>query len=61
MTFQKFINEIHEYESDTFSAHGSRITWSEANKVAQEILANWFDKHIDGVTIDVFLDKVRGL
>ncbi len=52
---------ILDYESDTFSASGSQITVLEAEKVADEIIANWIDKYLDGVTINVFLDKVRGV
>ena len=59
--FQALIMEIKEYESDTFSASGSKITHQEAEKVANELIANWKDKYLDGVQIDVFLDKVRGI
>ena len=57
----QLINEILIYESDTFSAKGSEITQIEAQKVANEIIANWVSRYLDGNLIDVFLDKVRGL
>ncbi len=61
MKWIQFIDIIRDYESDTFSGSGSGISLAEAERVAEELLANWMDKHLDGVQIDVFLDKVRGL
>lgn len=61
MKWVQFIDVIRDYESDTFSASGSEISLAEAEKVAEELLANWTDKYLDGVSIDVFLDKVRGV
>ncbi len=57
----KLLQVLMAYESDTFSASGSKITKAEAKKVANELIADWIDTHLDGVSIDIFLDKVRGV
>ena len=48
---------IFYYESDTFSARGSRITRNEARKVANHIINNIIKNHLDGVTISTVLDE----
>ena len=57
--FEGFIEQIMEYESDTFSASASQITPDEARDVARVILAIWIDDHLDGVRIDAVLDGLR--
>lgn len=58
MKFKELVKEIMEYESDTFSAKGSKITKKEATIFAEKILDRAFER-VDGVSIDVFLDNYR--
>jgi hypothetical protein len=56
-------NAIFKYESDTFSASGSRITRTEARMVANRFVRNLVrngHQTFDGVWIDLMLDGVRG-
>ena len=56
-----FIEKIKAYESDTFSAKGTKITDDEAFEVANRILSNWIENHLDGTVISCQLLDVRDL
>lgn len=53
---------VRTYESDTFSAEGSRITKLEAVLTAISIAnsaMDWAEEHLDGLRISENLDTVR--
>lgn len=56
----KWVKGVLEYESDTFSASGSKITPKEAAAVVESIIESYFENHLDGVTISNKLDELRG-
>lgn len=58
MKWNDFVEEILTYESDTFSAEGSKITRIEAEQVAEKMLDS-FERHLDGVSIDAYLEEIR--
>ncbi len=53
------VRELMEYESDTFSATGSKITQLEAEQVADRLVKSWISKYLDGVSIAVLLEEFR--
>lgn len=57
--FESIVDEVMEYESDTFSSVGSEITRAEARQVVCQIIKSLWDERIDGVLIDFTLDKIR--
>jgi len=59
MKFKDFINEILEYESDTFSATGESLLSKEAEQIAEKILENIRDTEIDGVWLRNILNEIR--
>jgi len=59
MTFDKFVEYIFEYESDTFSADGSEINLVEARKVAELLLGEFVENDLDGVAINAAFEEVR--
>jgi hypothetical protein len=61
MTFDQFVQEIMEYESDTFSAQGSKITKAEATAVAENIIRNYVINIMDGIMLDMHLSEIRDL
>lgn len=59
MTFPQLVNYIETYCSDTFGAESSEITHDEAIEVAEHIIQEMVNKHIDGVMIDCYLNDIR--
>jgi hypothetical protein len=55
---EKLVNEILEYESDTFSSKQSGVTRQEAELMAAGVISNAFDKH-DGYLMADLLSDVR--
>ena len=53
------IEEIKKYESDTFSAEGSKIADYEAVQIAQQLIKSWTDTHLDGIIITEMLGEIR--
>lgn len=49
--YAKFLKELNEYESDTFSAEASKITPEETVLVAGRLIEGWMDNYLDGVSI----------
>jgi hypothetical protein len=49
--FNRLVEYIEEYESDTFSASGHNITHDEAVRVANRLIESWTDRLLDGVSI----------
>jgi len=58
-TFGNFISQIQNYESDTFSAQGWKITRSEAEAVAMIILNKWSLNNLDGIEIVAAMEELR--
>lgn len=63
--FNELLNIIAEYESDTFSAIGSRLTIEEAEEVAYKLLIPSINRLIEGDTMDGLmitevLEEIRG-
>ena len=56
---KEFVKQIIEYESDTFSGSGSEITEKEACLVIKSILTDYFEHHLDGLSIDSRLEEIR--
>ena len=54
---------VQNYESDTFSAEGSKMTNRQARLVVARLIRNIGDPtgHLDGVTLSSTLDEIRGL
>lgn len=50
---------IREYESDTFSAAGSKLLKREAVSMAANLI-NQIEDHLDGVQLSEELDVIRG-
>ena len=59
MTWGNFVSEIENYESDTFTARGQKISRKEAEKVAEILLNAWSLNNLDGVKISGTLDDIR--
>jgi hypothetical protein len=59
MNIRQFIEEIMDYESDTFSARGSKLTLKEAAGLAERCIEYFFKNRIDGVMLSNFLDEER--
>jgi len=59
MTTHDLSKEIMEYESDTFSASGSKITREEADFIAEKLLEFWSKENLDGISITNILDVAR--
>lgn len=57
--FARLLQDIKEYESDTFSASGSGITDAEIILVAGKLIDGWSENHLDGVSIDAILYDIR--
>ena len=57
--YAKLLQDIREYESDTFSASTSGITDNEVILVAEKLIDGWSDNHLDGVSIDSVLYDIR--
>lgn len=59
MKFKEFVNEILEYESNTFSATGETLSMKEAEQIAEKILESINNNEIDGVWISDILNEIR--
>ena len=59
MTFTQLVNHIETYCSDTFGAESSEITHTESIKVAQYLIQEMVNKHVDGLMIRAILDDMR--
>lgn len=55
---EKLVQEILEYESDTFSSSNEGIQRHEAELIAAAIISNAFDKY-DGYLMEIMLTDVR--
>jgi hypothetical protein len=60
MTFDQLIQEIKEYESNTFFAKGCNLTNVEAIKLAEMCIDCFVNYRLDGVLLDHFLYNLRG-
>ena len=59
ISFGNFISEIESYESDTFSSNNTKITRSEARRIAEILLNRWSSEKLDGVSISSILENIR--
>lgn len=59
MDYEDLIADIMGYESDTFSATGSRIRREEAVKIADRMIEMWVENYLDGTMITLALNGVR--
>lgn len=59
MRLSSLVVGVKTYESDTFSAEGSKITSREAQEVVIKLLNHWENNHLDGAIIDSFLYDIR--
>jgi hypothetical protein len=57
--FERLVDFIEHYESDTFSASGSDITHHEAELVAERLIMDLIENEIDGVQISADLFDIR--
>jgi hypothetical protein len=57
--FAKLVQDISEYESDTFSASSNEIKASECMEIANKIIDIWKEDHLDGVIISSLLEDLR--
>lgn len=55
---ETLVNEILNYESDTFSSRANVITRKEAEHMAAQVISNAFDKY-DGYCMQDLLDNAR--
>lgn len=55
---EKLVNEILNYESDTFSSRNEGIQRHEAELIAAAVVSNAFDKY-DGYLVENILTDVR--
>lgn len=60
---EKIVSEVRTYESDTFSAEGSKLTGAEALAVVAKLIESNVQPgmNIDGLEITEALEEVRGL
>jgi len=59
LDWDNIVNFILDYESDTFSAVGQKITEAEADRVARIIVRDFLENKLDGTILDSALDIVR--
>jgi len=57
--FAGLLVTIKEYDSDTFSSEGSKITDQEILQIADLIIDEWVGHYLDGVLISELLERVR--
>lgn len=58
-SYARLISHIKKYEDDIFSAANAGMTGAEPEKVADILIDNLIERHIDGLAVAVALDKVR--
>lgn len=58
----KIVCDILEYESDTFTAYGNKVTGAEARAIAAKLIESRIvlGENVDGVSLDALLEEVRG-
>ncbi len=56
---ESFVEIIMRYESNTFSAKGSKITKDESFDIANNILSSWIENNLDGEMITDKLMDIR--
>lgn len=59
-TFEQLVQEIKDYESDTFSSEGSELTWEEAKELAEKAIRYFILNIMDGVKLSDWLEDIRG-
>lgn len=59
VSVETLVNEILNYESDTFSSRANVVTREEAEHMAAQVISNCFDKY-DGYCVQDLLDNIRG-
>ena len=59
MPFTQLVQEIKEYESDTFSAEANQLTDEEAEHLAEKCIRHFVLNHMDGVMLTNFLYDMR--
>ncbi len=59
LSYAEFLEVIGEYESDTFSASGNKLTQEETKEIAQRCLSLFKDNYLDGILISEFLEEIR--
>lgn len=60
--YEKMVREIKEYESDTFSASGRRVTWKQARMIADQLITWLIDDYKvywDGVHLSSAYDYLE--
>jgi len=57
--FAGLMATIKEYESDTFSSEGAKLTDEEVFQISNKIVDDWVDHYLDGVLIAQLLEDVR--
>lgn len=58
---EQIISDISNYESDTFTAYGEKLTPAEARALAERLIQSRIaiGENVDGVTLSVMLDEIR--
>lgn len=58
---EKIVSDISNYESDTFTTYGDKLTPAEARAIAERLITSRVDigENVDGVTLSVILDEIR--
>ena len=59
LSWEKIVEFIKTYESDTFSASNLNLTEEEADRIARIIIRNLLEDDVDGIKLSFALDIVR--
>ncbi len=57
--FERLVDFIEHYESDTFSADKREVTHKEAEVIAERLIVEMIEDEIDGVTLSGILLDLR--
>jgi len=60
MTYQQFIDEIMNYESDTFNAPNLKLKRKRAGKIARKCLDYFVNNRLDGCLLSDFFEETKG-
>ena len=59
--YEKLLQEIKEYDSDTFFAKGCDLTHVEAEYLADRCIRYFIENDLDGFKLDLWLAEERGI
>lgn len=59
MTFDQLVQEIKDYDSDTFFAKGADLTHEEAVMLAENCISHFVNNRLDGSLLDCWLYDIR--